>query len=306
MNTRAATGGPAPVGRRGRPRLALARKGGVDRGPMRPQAPVHLPLRLVAEVVRDPLLRADTEVGLIDEFAVRRHLRREPLDKRGERVGLALEKPLLRLGEKIIELEVSLQRFEDLAAPTEMAPSGCIACQFRHVVNSSTPVTVTGLTTATQISVGGSHACARKSDGTAVCWGGDSAYQLGDDANDKAIPVPVAGLTDVVELEAGGEFSCALTTDGQVRCWGQDSRGPVGNGATTGSVSAAYLTPYGGNVVDVELGRYHSCWVTDDGRSYCWGWNQYGQCGLGFNSPEADPQAVSEPAPVNFGAGAVL
>ena len=48
------------------------------------------------------------------------------------------------------------------------------------VHSSSTPVTVTGLSTATQLAAGDIHTCARLTDRTLRCWGNGGAGQLGN------------------------------------------------------------------------------------------------------------------------------
>lgn len=66
---------------------------------------------------------------------------------------------------------------------------GTIKCYGRNVngqlgngttTNSNTPVSVTGITNATNISAGGSYTCAVLSDGTIKCWGLNSYGQLGN------------------------------------------------------------------------------------------------------------------------------
>lgn len=60
----------------------------------------------------------------------------------------------------------------------------------------STPVQVSGITTATQISLGYTHSCAILQDGTMKCWGENVFGQLGDGTNsDSATPVQVSGIT---------------------------------------------------------------------------------------------------------------
>lgn len=64
---------------------------------------------------------------------------------------------------------------------------------------SSTPVQVSGITTATAVAAGGNssigHSCALLDSGTVQCWGVNSSGQLGNGTtNGSATPVPVIGL----------------------------------------------------------------------------------------------------------------
>ena len=79
-----------------------------------------------------------------------------------------------------------------------------------------------------QISLGGSHTCALKSDGTVSCWGDGSSGELGDGTNtNKNYPVGVISeqgssnpLRDIVQVSSGAQHTCALKSDGTVSCWG--------------------------------------------------------------------------------------
>jgi len=68
--------------------------------------------------------------------------------------------------------------------------------QYGLAERSLTPVQVSGITTATQVSAGKRHACALLSDGRVKCWGDNGYGQLGDGG--KAVnptPVDVVGLS---------------------------------------------------------------------------------------------------------------
>src|SRR5439155_1210842 len=100
--------------------------------------------------------------------------------------------------------------------------------------NSSTPVAVKNLTSATAIAAGAYHSCALKTDGTAMCWGNGYAGQIGYSSGvPSATPVPVNNLSDASAIAAGGLESCAILNNGTAKCWGDDFYGQLGNGTTT-------------------------------------------------------------------------
>src|SRR5262249_48794973 len=104
-----------------------------------------------------------------------------------------------------------------------------------NLTQKTTPVQVTSLgTSASQISSGIFHTCARKTDGTAWCWGYNANGQLGDGtmANRTApVQVPVLG-TGATDLSAGSSHTCARKTDGRLLCWGYGFFGALGTGST--------------------------------------------------------------------------
>jgi len=150
----------------------------------------------------------------------------------------------------------------------------------------STPVSVSGITTATQVTVAKVHACARLSDGTAKCWGdgGSTGNALGNGPTLTAkTPVsvfqnstfPYTSLANVVELAAGSSHTCARLTTGAVRCWGWNSQGQLGTGNTT---SLSYATTAatgvsGATAIEAARDGNSSCAVVTDGKVRCWGNN---------------------------------
>jgi alpha-tubulin suppressor-like RCC1 family protein len=65
----------------------------------------------------------------------------------------------------------------------------------------------------TQISAGGSHMLARKSDGTVLAWGSNGQGQLGHGSLAPVSgPVQVTGLTGATQVAAGLSFSLAIHT----------------------------------------------------------------------------------------------
>jgi alpha-tubulin suppressor-like RCC1 family protein len=101
--------------------------------------------------------------------------------------------------------------------------------------HSTTPVTVTGISTATAVAAGGNHICTLLSDGTVKCWGHNDKGQLGDGTTtDAYTPVPVTGIATATAITAGNDHTCALLADNRVMCWGSNMPGKLGNGTAGG------------------------------------------------------------------------
>lgn len=162
----------------------------------------------------------------------------------------------------------------------------------------STPVQVEGLAglNVTAVAAGGSHTCARTSDGVMRCWGGNSSGQLGDGTNsDRSTPVVVSGLSglQVVAPVAGYVHSCARLSDGSLRCWGDNSYGQLGDGTTSErNAPVAVLGLSGQIVVEAGGGEGHSCARLADGSLRCWGDNNDGQLGDGTTLDRHTPVVV--------------
>ena len=97
----------------------------------------------------------------------------------------------------------------------------------------TTPVDVSGITTATSLALGGYHSCALLTGGAIKCWGSNNYGQLGDGTTtDRTTPVDVSGITTATSLALGRYHSCALLTGGAIKCWGYNNYGQLGDGTT--------------------------------------------------------------------------
>ncbi|MDO8264298.1 MAG: hypothetical protein Q7T21_13905 [Gallionella sp.] len=149
----------------------------------------------------------------------------------------------------------------------------------------TTPVTVSGVSTAIAITAGRGHACAVLSGGTVKCWGDNSAAMLGNGTTtNSSIPITTTGLTNAVALTAGAVHTCARLADNTVQCWGDNANAQVGPGSITNSTTPATVLSSSPNtaitnVSAVTAGSLHGCGLIDVGTVRCWGSNGSGQLG---------------------------
>ena len=155
------------------------------------------------------------------------------------------------------------------------------------------PLTVLGVSGATQVVGGQQHTCALVAGGSVKCWGDNGLGQLGDGSNvDSAIPVNVTGVSGAVQLDATRYATCALRSDGTLGCWGFGRQGQLGDG-TTGDVNPVAVPVSGlSGVADVSVGGGHACARLDDGTVRCWGANSSGTLGDGTTVDRSTPVAV--------------
>jgi alpha-tubulin suppressor-like RCC1 family protein len=161
------------------------------------------------------------------------------------------------------------------------------------IYNSTTPVTVAGITNATALDVGYLHTCAVLSDGTVKCWGENSHGQLGNGPSffNFFSPVAVPGVTNAIAVSAGVYHTCAVLSDGPVKCWGNNSAGGLGDGTTINSstpVTVSGITNATAVVTDDD-----TCAIISDGTVKCWGENAYGQLGNDATADSSTPVTVS-------------
>jgi len=177
---------------------------------------------------------------------------------------------------------------------------------------TATPLQVMNITTATAVAAGDGHACALLADETVACWGDNTYGQLGTDANTtygSTTPIAVAGLSGVIAIAAGEIHTCALLSGGTVECWGADTEGELGSTITTmcnGTdvcSSSPLAVPGLTGVTAIAIGADdgngadHTCALLSGGAVECWGYNQYGELGIGSKTTAA-PYGVFSPTPV--------
>ena len=144
--------------------------------------------------------------------------------------------------------------------------------------------------TATAISAGNYHTCARLASSEIRCWGRGDEGQLGNNAfADSSTPVDTQNDLNAAEITSGGFHSCLRSQFGSVRCWGRGDHGQIGNGglANVGSPVQASIVS---TVMALDAGRSHTCGLLQNGTLQCWGYDEFGQLG--------DAGTANSPLPV--------
>lgn len=155
---------------------------------------------------------------------------------------------------------------------------------------------------AIKLATGGYHNCALLSDGTVKCWGYNEEGELGlgdknsrgdapGEMGDQLPRVDLGEDLNVIKITAGANHSCALLSDNTIKCWGYNNEGQLGLGDMQNRGESPNqmgenlaTTDLGeGRVIDLEAGGGHSCALFEGGSVKCWGYNRYGQLGLGEN-----------------------
>ena len=141
----------------------------------------------------------------------------------------------------------------------------------------------------TALSCGTDHVLLLAANGNAYSLGLGTRGQLGHgDVLARKEPCLIEALAGMAvrEVSCGSWHSLALSEYGDVYSWGWNEHGQLGHstGTNTPVVPLPKLISTAEddlNFVSVGCGSRHSAAVTDSGLLYAWGWNGYGQLGLG-------------------------
>jgi alpha-tubulin suppressor-like RCC1 family protein len=112
------------------------------------------------------------------------------------------------------------------------------------------------------------HACALRSNGTAVCWGAGSTTAINPDTGDYGQSLAPVGTFQSVS--AGYYHTCAIAPDGTPTCWGA---GTTNTDCTIGIECGQAIPPPGEKFQEISCGFTNTCGIRLDGTLTCWGSN---------------------------------
>jgi len=162
------------------------------------------------------------------------------------------------------------------------------------LVHRSSPVQVGSLTNWKQVCAAQGGTLCVKTDGTLWSWGANFNGRLGhNDIVSKSSPVQVGSLTDWKQVNGSGAHTACVKTDGTLWTWGNSFYGQLGLGNTVGRsspVQVGSLTNW--KQVSVPVSGEHTACVKTDGTIWTWGYNTFGQLGLGDIIHRSSPVQV--------------
>ena len=166
------------------------------------------------------------------------------------------------------------------------------------ITNKSSPIqTISGGTNWTLISTTNGTTChAIKSDGTLWGWGDGRVGGMGNNTAIKySSPVQtVSGGTNWRQVESFSS-QAAIKTDGTLWCWGYGLPGTVGDSGVTNRSSPVQTTYATNNWKQVSVtggGGGNVLAVKTDGTLWAWGYNSYGNLGLGDIAVRNSPTQI--------------
>lgn len=145
-----------------------------------------------------------------------------------------------------------------------------------------------------QLGLGGHHSCAVDDIDNLFCWGQNLVGQLGvgDDTN-RHTPTQVLMDSAVIMLALGLSHTCAVDSLSKILCWGSNGEGQLGVGDTIHRSTPTEVMSSMIGASQIAAGRGHSCAIDSNGHLWCWGWNKYGQLGLGDETIRLTPTEIS-------------
>lgn len=137
------------------------------------------------------------------------------------------------------------------------------------------------------------HFCGVSTDSGIYCWGGNALVDItGKNAGLSQTPTRLQSSITWTHVAAGGAHNCGLTSDQLAYCWGANNYGQLGIRADT-TTQFAPTAVYGDfKFLSLAAGANHTCGITLDRTTLCWGLNAFGQLGDGTQFSRLAPTLV--------------
>ncbi|XP_065872575.1 ultraviolet-B receptor UVR8 [Euphorbia lathyris] len=137
------------------------------------------------------------------------------------------------------------------------------------------------------IACGGRHSAVITDAGAVLTFGWGLYGQCGQGSTDDEMsPSCVSSLLGIriVGVSAGLWHTVCISADGDVYAFGGNQFGQLGTGSDQAEISPRLLDAPSledKHAKVVSCGARHTSLITEEGQAFSWGWNKYGQLGLG-------------------------
>lgn len=143
-----------------------------------------------------------------------------------------------------------------------------------------------------QVSCGGFHSIALKSDSTLWSWGYNSNGQLGlNDTDSRGYPIQIGNQKNWKIISCGILHSASINSLGELYTWGLNDDGQLALNDTNYRTEPQ-LVGSNKNWRFVYCGGFHTVAIKDDGTLWSWGKNNKGQLGLGDTDNRLSPTQI--------------
>ncbi len=159
--------------------------------------------------------------------------------------------------------------------------------KFTDAIDVLAPVPLVTDIRFSKITLSSRHSCGLDLEGQAYCWGSNYNGELG--IGDKAVlykDIPTKVFSDVFfkDIASGYHYSCGLDKEGKVYCWGNNESGQLGNDNIKDIQWIPKPVQTNLRFTTISTGGNHVCGIASDTYLYCWGSNQHGELGVGYQN----------------------
>ncbi|ONI14366.1 hypothetical protein PRUPE_4G277200 [Prunus persica] len=149
------------------------------------------------------------------------------------------------------------------------------------------------------VAAGAEHTAAVTEDGSLYGWGWGRYGNLGlGDRNDRLVPEKVSMVNSekMVMVACGWRHTISVSSLGRLYTYGWSKYGQLGHGDFEDHLVPHKLEALSNNFICETAGGWrHTMALTSDGKLYGWGWNKFGQVGVGDNIDHCSPVQVKFP-----------
>uniref|UniRef100_J3LY24 RCC1-like domain-containing protein n=1 Tax=Oryza brachyantha TaxID=4533 RepID=J3LY24_ORYBR len=149
------------------------------------------------------------------------------------------------------------------------------------------------------IAAGAEHTAAVTEDGDLYGWGWGRYGNLGlGDRNDRLVPEKVSSVEGekMVLVACGWRHTITVSSSGSLYTYGWSKYGQLGHGDFEDHLVPHELEALkDSSISQISGGWRHTMALTSDGKLYGWGWNKFGQVGVGDTADHCFPVQVKFP-----------